>query len=77
MPVGWPGSAGDIVVRGGEMTATTNCPSCASADVRLKVPEAPESLSYRCGNCGASWTVDADVWLLEALDAAGTPAPEA
>ena len=32
------------------MTATTHCPSCASADVRLKVPEAPESLIYRCGN---------------------------
>jgi transposase-like protein len=59
------------------MTATTHCPSCASADVRLRVPEAPESLSYRCGNCGASWTVDAETWLLEALDDTDIPASEA
>ena len=57
------------------MTATTACPVCASADVRLKLPDTPETLSYRCGGCGASWTVDADAWLLEAL--ADTPAPEA
>ena len=57
------------------MTATTKCPVCASADVRLKLPDTPETLTYRCGGCGASWTVDADAWLQEAL--ADTPAPEA
>jgi len=57
------------------MTATTECPVCASADVRLKLPDTPETLTYRCGGCGASWTVDADAWLREAL--ADTPAPEA
>jgi transposase-like protein len=59
------------------MTATTACPVCASADVRLKLPDTPETLSYRCGGCGASWTVDADAWLQEALGGADTPAPEA
>jgi transposase-like protein len=57
------------------MTATTRCPVCASADVRLKLPDTPETLTYRCGGCGASWTVDADAWLQEAF--ADTPAPEA
>jgi uncharacterized Zn finger protein len=57
------------------MTATTHCPSCASGDVRLKVPETPEALIYRCGNCGVSWSIDADVWLQEALD--DTPTPDA
>jgi uncharacterized Zn finger protein len=59
------------------MTATTRCPSCASGDVRLKVPETPETLIYRCGNCGVSWSIDADVWLQEALDGADTPTPDA
>ena len=57
------------------MTATTECPVCASAGVRLKLPDTPETLTYRCGGCGASWTVDADAWLLEAL--ADTPDPDA
>ena len=57
------------------MTTTTQCPVCASADVRLKLPDTPETLTYRCGGCGASWTVDADAWLREAL--ADPQAPEA
>jgi hypothetical protein len=59
------------------MSATTHCPVCASADVRLRLPDTPETLIYRCGGCGTSWTVDADAWLLEALEAADTPTPEA
>ena len=55
------------------MTATTHCPSCASPEIRLRVPETPETLSYRCSSCGASWSVDADAWLQEALDGTDKP----
>jgi len=49
------------------VTVSPLCPSCGSAHVHLTVPEVVEGITYRCKECGHSWTTDFDDWWLDGV----------
>jgi hypothetical protein len=32
------------------------CPACESADVRVALPDSPDVVTYRCGDCDGCWS---------------------